>query len=107
MKYTLNEIILQIRGKEDRISLFNSHLIDEAHQMTLYLQELLHSVKDVVLKDGLKNEADEINFFRNVKLQILGKLIYYIKVFPIESSYPVNSGEMYSVYFSEKLRELQ
>lgn len=107
MKYTLNDIIVQIRNKEESISLTNSRLIDEAYQMTVYLQDLLHSVKNIVITEGFKSEADEINFFRNVKPQILGKLIYYNKVFRIESSCPVNNGEMYNVYFSDQLGELQ
>ena len=40
MKYTLNDIIVQIRNKEESISLTNSRLIDEAYQMINILRRL-------------------------------------------------------------------
>jgi hypothetical protein len=42
-----------------------------------------------VLQTGFKDEQQEINFFKNIKPQILGKLIYYNKVFRIETTCPV------------------
>ena len=75
--------------------------------MTLYLQELLFSVKEFVIKEGFKDEAEETHFFRTVKPQILGKLIYYNKVFRIETTCPVSNGKMYYSYFSTQLAHLK
>lgn len=107
MKYSLKTIISEIRLKEEKISLKNSSLIDEAYQMTLYLQELLSCAKDYVLTTGFVNEVEEIDFFRNVKPYILGKIIYYNKIFRIETSCPVSNGKMYLNYFSNHLQELK
>ena len=107
MKYSLQTIILEIHNKEDKVSLQNKRLIDEAYEMTLYLQELLFSVKEFVIKEGFKDEAEETHFFRSVKPQILGKLIYYNKVFRIETTCPVSNGKMYYSYFSTQLAHLK
>mgnify|MGYP001063827029 FL=1 len=107
MKYSLQTIILEIHNKEDKVSLQNKRLIDEAYEMTLYLQELLFSVKEFVIKEGFKDEAEETHFFRTVKPQILGKLIYYNKVFRIETTCPVSNGKMYYSYFSTQLAHLK
>lgn len=107
MKYSLQTIILEIHNKEDKVSLQNKRLIDEAYEMTLYLQELLFSVKEFVIKEGFKDEAEETHFFRTVKPQILGKLIYYNKVYRIETTCPVSNGKMYYSYFSAQLAHLK
>jgi hypothetical protein len=104
---SLNAIISEIRRKEDKVSLETSHLIDEASQMTLYLKELLQTTREYVLKEGFKNEAEEIEFFRNIKPQILGQLIYYNKLFRIETTCPVKNGKMYQKFFTSQLQLLK
>lgn len=104
---SLNSIVSEIRIKEDKVSQETSHLIDEAYQMTIYLKELLHTAREYVLKEGFKNEAEEIEFFRNIKPQILGKLIYYNKVFRIETVCPVKDGKMYQKFFMSQLQQLK
>ncbi|WP_286650255.1 RteC domain-containing protein [Sphingobacterium hotanense] len=84
MKYSLENIILEIHNKEDKILSVSKRLIDEAYEMTVYLQNLLFSVKKYIIENEFKNDAEEIHFFRTIKPQILGKLIYYNKVYRIE-----------------------
>jgi len=104
---SLNSIISEIHIKEDKVSRETSDLIDEASQMTLYLQELLHSARQYILKEGFKNQAEEIEFFRDIKPQILGRLIYYNKVFRIETICPVTDGKMYQKFFMSQFQELK
>ena len=54
-----------------------------------------------------KSDADEIHFFRAIKPQILGKLIYYNKIYRIETTCPVSNGKMYYSYFSAQLANLK
>ncbi|WP_395763144.1 RteC domain-containing protein [Elizabethkingia anophelis] len=107
MKYSLQNIILEIHNKEDRISSEGKTLIAEAYEMTLYLQDLLSSAKSLVREKGFNDDAEEINFFRNTKPQILGKLIYYNKIFRIETACPVSNGKIYSNYFTSQLANLK
>ncbi len=107
MKYSLQNIILDIHKKEDKVSSENKSLIDEAYEMMLYLQDLMLSVKKLITEKGFKFDADEINFFRNIKPQILGKLIYYNKVYRTETACPVSNGKMYHNYFSKQLTDLK
>ncbi len=104
---SLHTIISEIRRKEDEISLKTPRLIDEAYQMTLYLKELLQVTREFVLKDGFKDNVEEIEFFRDIKPQILGKLIYYNKVFRIETICPVKNGKMYHKFFMGQLQQLK
>lgn len=107
MKHSLQNLLLEIHNKEEQISSQSKRMIDEAYEMTLYLQGLLFSVKNWIIVDGFKNEEEEINFFRTIKPQILGKLIYYNKVYRIETTCPVSNGKMYYSYFSSQLVNLK
>ena len=104
---SLNAIISEIRIKEDQVSRETSHLIDEAYQMTLYLKELLNTTREYILKEGFKSPAEEIEFFRDIKPQILGQLIYYNKIFRIETVCPVKDGKMYQKFFTSQLGQLK
>jgi len=101
------KFVIRHKNKEDKISAQSKRLIDEAYEMTLYLQDLLFSVRGQVIETGFKNDAEEINFFRTIKPQILGKLIYYNKVYRIETTCPFSNGKMYYNYFSNQLANLK
>ena len=104
---SLRSILSEIRVKEDRISRETTDTIEEACKMTAFLNELMHRMHDHVLSNGFGCEADEIEFFREVKPQILGRLMYYNKVFRIETACPVREGKVYQKFFSGQLQELK
>lgn len=107
MKYSLHKIIDDVSQYESKIVNEASGSLDEALKMISYLQEVLISLKASVTKEGFESEWDEINFFRNVKPGILGKLIYYNKVYRIECACPLGSGKIYRNYFSNQIKELK
>src|SRR5690606_12599454 len=107
MVFSLNHIISEIQRKENKISVSATNAIDEAYQMLIFLKEYLWSMREVVTKQGFKNQWEEINFFRNIKPYILSKLIYHNKIFRIQTCCPVDGGNMYASYFSEQLQELK
>lgn len=107
MKYSLHKIIDDLSQYESKIVNEASGSLDEALTMISYLQEVLTSLKASVVKEGFESEWEEINFFRNVKPGILGKLIYYNKVYRIECACPLGSGKIYRNYFSNQIKELK
>lgn len=80
---------------------------EEAYQMTLFLKEMLGTIKAKILQDGFVDEHREIDFFKNIKPQILGKLIYYNKVFRIETTCPVSKGKIHQSYYENQLKILK
>lgn len=101
------DALLSISQHEQKISLDSAHIIDESYRMTIFLQDLLSRLKGHVLTQGFTSKAEEIEFFRKVKPQILGKLIYYNKLYRIEASCPYSSGKMYQKYYSGELQSLK
>ena len=94
MASSLDHIISEIQRKEKAILLASPNEIDEAYQMTIYLKEYLWSIREDILKQGFKNQWEEINFFRNIKPYILSKLIYHNKIFRIQTACPVDGGKI-------------
>lgn len=107
MEILLNKIVSQIQHQEDKHTSQTMPTAEEVHQMTLFLNEMLLTVKAKVSQSGFKDEPQEIDFFKNIKPQILGKLIYYNKIYRIETTCPVSNGKMYYSYFSAQLANLK
>lgn len=107
MEIVLNKIVLQIQKEENKLSSQNLQIVEEALQMTMFLREMLGSIKTQILQDGFANEQQEVEFFKNIKPQILGKLIYYNKVFRIETICPVNEGKLYQRFYESQLKILK
>ena len=107
MKIVLNKILAQIHHQEEKFSSQMMPTAEEAYQMTLFLKEMLFNIKAQVIQDGFTNEQQEIDFFKNIKPQILGKLIYYNKVFRIETTCPVSNGKIHQSYFENLLKTLK
>lgn len=107
MEIVLSKILSEIRHQEAKLSSQMIRTVDEAYQMTLFLNEMLGTIKVKVLKDNFRNEQQEIDFFKNIKPQVLGKLIYYNKIFHIETTCPVSNGRLHQNYFENQLKVLK
>jgi hypothetical protein len=107
MRHLLHKIVSDIQKQERKLSAQASSFMDEAYGMTIYLKKLLGDIKEDIINEGFTTLEDEILFFKQIKPTVLGKLIYYNKVFRIETACPVSNGNMYESYFAMHLRELK
>ncbi|MBA5791569.1 RteC domain-containing protein [Flavobacterium sp. xlx-214] len=100
------DVLSRLITKEQRILLNSSSIIEESYQMTLFLKEMLGDLKQIIMVNGFTSEKDEITFFKQVKPQILGKLIFYNKLYRIETSCPASNGKLFVKYFSSQIDKL-
>lgn len=107
MEIMLSKILSKIRHQEDKLASKMMRTADEAFEMTLFLNGMLTTIKSNVLQNGFPDEMEEIDFFKNIKPLVLGKLIYYNKVFRIETNCPVDVGELHKSYFEKLLKSLK
>lgn len=70
-----------------------------------FLKTLLFSLKENILQSGFENQIDEIEFFKVIKPQILGKLIFYNKLYSIETRCPIDTV-IKNKYYHKHLQEL-
>lgn len=107
IKGIYKDVLEQIHNEEKSLGLKTDNVIDESYHMIAYLQNLLKELKLYVLKNGFVNVREEINFFKKVKPQILGKLVYYNKVCRIETTCPMNTGKIYTTYYLSQMKKLK
>lgn len=93
-----HDAISKISKKEERLTMKAPKIIDESYSMTLLLKDLLTELKEFVLNLDFESEQQEIEFFKNIKPQILGKLIFYNKVYRMEISCPVPNGQLLNTF---------
>lgn len=110
MKHQIYDDALRSISKQEQEFFLDPHaIIDESYRMTEFLRELLSQLKEHVLKNGFSNKSEEIEFFKIFKPQILGKLIYYNKLYRIETACPcpTSGGKLYQKYYSNELQHLK
>ena len=67
----------------------------------------LVQIRDRTVKNKFKSKADEIIFFKHQKPKVYSKLIYYVKLFNIESKRPRGSSKSQKKYLDYEIRKLQ
>ena len=88
------------------IDLNGTHIIDECKTTILFLKEKLTGLKAFVQSVPFNEEAEEIDFFKNKKPALLGRLMYFYKVLQIESNRPP-CGELADDYYRRQQEELK
>lgn len=67
----------------------------------------LKSIRELVVDKEFESKEDEICFFKETKPRVYSKLIYYVKLFNIESKRPKSSNGNQIKYFNEHIDKLQ
>lgn len=98
-------VLETIKSKEIELNLIDSTSISKAYEMIRFLRLLLMKLKEEILQLGFKNQKDEIDFFKVIKPQVLGKLIFYNKLYSIETSCPIDVV-VKNKYYHKHLEEL-
>jgi len=80
--------------------------IDNLRAIIEGLHPLLEELRDMVTNIDLKEE-DEIYFFKEVKPDILSKLMYFQEVYSIELNQPYGDVNSKKLYYSDKIQRLQ
>jgi len=77
----LEEKLVDLKSENDHNLVFSEKAVMSCKSAVLEMQ-------DVVLRKGFADEQDEIEFFKNIKPKVYGKLLYYAKIFSIETRRP-------------------
>ncbi|WP_437371260.1 RteC domain-containing protein [Maribacter litoralis] len=71
------------------------------------IKEVLNKTRNSVVNRSFKSKQKEIHFFKVVKPKVFSKLIYYVKLFNIESKRPRGSNKSQIKYFNSHIERLQ
>lgn len=79
---------------------------EEAAQMVKFLEDCLSELRDYFLVLKSITVQDEIEFFKEMKPEVLGLLLYFNKIHTVELKRPIGSNETQSEYYDKELKSL-
>ena len=106
MKEKLVEILSQIDIEIDEIDLYGYDIIETSLSMVHKLQTILNDLRMKMQTYVFPNKEDEILFFKTQKPEILGRLLFFYKIYRIETQFPNGSNEAIKSYINRELDNL-
>lgn len=81
--------------------------IKKSEQAITIILKSINELKKVTTKSNFKAEAEEIQFFKEIKPQFTSKLIYFNRVYKIEMKKPNGGNRVLKKYYNNELLKLK
>lgn len=104
MQKKYNEIMQEVDARMATIDLTGTNIVADSRTMIQFLKEKLAEMKMFLLSHPFESEEDEIIFFKYQKPMLVGRLIYFYKIFRIESKCPPYQ-EQADAYYTRRQEE--
>ena len=106
MKKYIGNILQEIDIEIDEIDLYGYDIIETSLSMVLRLQDVLTDLRNQLQTYVFSSKEEEIFFFKNQKPELLGRLLYFHKIYRIETQCPTGSNEVIRLYINKELDSL-
>lgn len=106
MKEFFDNILSDIDLEIDKIDLYDYDIIETSLSMVLRLQKVLTDLRNQLQTYVFSSKEEEIFFFKNQKPELLGRLLYFYKIYRIETQCPTGSNEVIRLYIKKELDSL-
>ena len=106
MKELLENILSEIDVEIDEIDLYGYDIVENSLSMVHHLQAVLNDLKAKLQTYSFPAKEDEITFFKTQKPEILGRLLFFYKIYRIETQCPNGSNDVIRNYINKELDNL-
>lgn len=106
MKGYIGNILQEIDIEIDEIDLYGYDIIETSLSMVHRLQAVLNDLRTKIQTYIFPTKEDEILFFKTQKPEILGRLLFFYKIYKIETQCPNGSDEVIRNYINRELDNL-
>lgn len=106
MKELFDEILAELDIKIDEIDLYGYDIIETSLSMIHKLQAILNNLRTRMQTYVFPTKEDEILFFKTQKPELLGRLLFFYKIYRIETQCPTGSNEVIKLYINKELDSL-
>lgn len=106
MKEKLNQILSQVDFEIDKIDLYGYDIIETSLSMVHRLQSVLTNLQNELQTYVFPSKEEEISFFKTQKPELLARLLYFHKIYRIETQCPTGSNEVIKLYINKELDSL-
>lgn len=101
------EILKDLDAGLDMLESENKDFLYKAEQGIKIIKQALKNIRGLIADYQFKTNQEEIYFFKNTKPKVYSKLIYYVKLFNIESKRPRSSNKSQVKYLNNHIDKLQ
>ncbi|RAJ19201.1 RteC protein [Gelidibacter algens] len=105
MKY--QELISEFETNLDSLESCTDDILYKAESGINKSEKCIKRLRRKVVEKGFTSKNEEISFFKHIKPQIFSRLIYYVKLFNIESKRPRSSSKYQVKYLNNHIDKLQ
>jgi hypothetical protein len=107
MTVYFNKLYESIQSKLKNIDLDGCDIsIEEAFSMVEFLKKCLSDLRNFFLSQESVSVQEEIMFFKEMKPEVLGLLLYFNKMHSIELKRPTGSNDTQRAYYESKLSSI-
>lgn len=106
MKEKICDILSEIDLEIDEIDLYGYDIIETSLSMVHRLQTVLSDLRTKIQTYIFPTKEDEILFFKVQKPEILGRLLFFYKIYRIETQCPNGSDDVIRSYINRELDNL-
>ncbi len=101
------EILQKLNYELDVLETETEDVLEKAEKGLKLARKTLRNMRTRVLTKGFKSTEEEITFFKKIKPRLCSKLIYYAKLFNIQSKRPRGSKKSQIKYLNNHIHKLQ
>lgn len=103
MRNFAEEMLLKIDAEIESIGFNNDITINDALHIVKYIIPLYDQLRKLTVDHIFSSTEEEIYFFKELKPNILGRYLYFSKVYRIESQCPSGSNDVIKEYLNDEL----
>ena len=106
MKEDFDKLLSEIDVEIAKIDLYGNDIIETSLSIVRHLQSIITGLRNELQTYTFPTQEDEIRFFKVQKPELLGRLLYFHKIFRIEMQCPNGSNEVIRKHLIAELDNL-
>lgn len=103
----IEKIVKELDYNLDFLEKETEGVLEKAEESIRITKRALEQIRILFLRKKLIPKNEEIGFFKSIKPYVFSKLIYYVKLFSMESKRPRSSNKSQVKYFNNHIDRLQ
>ncbi|MFZ2432345.1 MAG: RteC domain-containing protein, partial [Lutibacter sp.] len=107
MKKIYAKIIGDLEKDLKKVDLTNPNAIIKAEKSIAIIDASINELRKFVTANQFNSKQDEIDFFKQMKPEIVSKLILFVSIFDIESKRPKGGTKEQKKYFETEIKKFQ
>ena len=100
-----NQIITVLNLKLAGVEGLSENKLEQIEFAIGYCKKAMEQMRELVIQQGFPDQKSEIQFFKKLKPEGYSKLLYYLRLFEIQSNLPLFDKESQIQYFKKRMKK--